>query len=407
MKARRLTPNQRAPNEVSVGVGRMASPVLLPRQRSCACGGTCTPCRAQQGAHTFEHAWTGSVPPIVDEVLASPGIPLDVHTRAHMESRFGHDFGRVRVHHDSKAADSAAAVQARAYTVGQDVVMGNGQFLPGTDRGRGLLAHELTHVVQQSRGGTASGTDPILQRAGFGEVKLAEATQNGELQSSDDLVAGLPAPDCRTRFSQLFWLDAIYHPQRPECCFAQVSLRTDSNRLGVFRADHLIEGQPDCDYGDQRRHDFWIGPWRILDITLTLMTVMNMCGEEETLDLQGQGSVRGEAVPAASPGTNPKPSAVDTQPEHIVEASQGRLGKNHEIRYDSGCDVVSFQPHDRAQPARIFKWDPGQELFVDEQDPRNGKTPGQLEQMAGIVLKEYQDGSWQGSHCGDLPRWAL
>jgi hypothetical protein len=106
-----------------------------------------------------------------------------------MESRFGHDFGRVRVHHDSKAADSAAAVQARAYTVGQDVVMGSGQFSPDTSMGRGLLAHELAHVVQQSRGGAASVGGPILQRAGFGEVKTAEATQNGELQSFDDLAA--------------------------------------------------------------------------------------------------------------------------------------------------------------------------------------------------------------------------
>lgn len=407
MKAPRLTPRQDRSHASSVSVRQVASPVLRPRERSCACSGTCPQCRAPQVAHTFEPAWRGGVPPIVDEVLALPGEPLEAGLRAQMESRFGHDFGKVRVHRDGKAAASATAVQARAYTVGQDVVMGNGQFSPDTRRGRRLLAHELTHVVQQSRGGGASAGAPIVQRAGFGEVKIAESTQSGTSQPSGDLAAGLPAPDCRTRFAQLFWLDAIYHPQSPACCFAQVSLRSDPNRLGVFRADHLIEGRPDCEYGDQRQHAFWIGPWRILDITPTLMTVMNMCGEEETLDLQGQGSVRGEAVPAASPAASAKPEAVNPSPEHIVEESQGRLGKTHEIRYDSGCDVVSFQPHDRAQSARIFKWDPGQELFVDEQDPTNGKTPGQLEQMAGIVLKEYQDGSWQGKNCGDLPSWAL
>lgn len=375
--------------------------------RSCSCGNTCQDCRARQVTDRLPHSWTGTIPPLVDEVLALPGEPLEAGLRAQMESRFGHDFGKVRVHRDGKAAASATAVQARAYTVGQDVVMGNGQFSPDTRRGRRLLAHELAHVVQQSRGCGASAGAPIVQRAGFGEVKIAESTQSGTSQPSGDLAAGLPAPDCRTRFAQLFWLDAIYHPQSPACCFAQVSLRSDPNRLGVFRADHLIEGRPDCEYGDQRQHAFWIGPWRILDITPTLMTVMNMCGEEETLDLQGQDSVGGEAVPAANPGASAKPEAVNPSPEHIVEESQGRLGKTHEIRYDSGCDVVSFQPHDRAQPARIFKWDPGQELFVDEQDPTNGQTPGQLEQMAGIVLKEYQDGSWQGKNCGDLPSWAL
>jgi hypothetical protein len=66
-----------------------------------------------------------------------------------MEPRFGHDFGRVRVHTNTKAADSARAVNADAYTVGRDVVFGAGRFTPGTSEGRRLLAHELTHVVQQ------------------------------------------------------------------------------------------------------------------------------------------------------------------------------------------------------------------------------------------------------------------
>ena len=91
------------------------------------------------------------VPPIVDEVLNSPGQPLDSATSAFMESRFGHDFSQVRVHTDSYAARSAKAIDARAYTVGRNIVFGAGQFQPATQRGRKLLAHELTHVVQQRR----------------------------------------------------------------------------------------------------------------------------------------------------------------------------------------------------------------------------------------------------------------
>jgi len=91
----------------------------------------------------------GDIPPIVRNVLNSHGQPLDTSTRAFMEPRFGHDFSKVRVHTDAHAAESARSVNAYAYTVGQDVVFGTGQYAPGTSEGRKVLAHELTHVVQQ------------------------------------------------------------------------------------------------------------------------------------------------------------------------------------------------------------------------------------------------------------------
>ncbi len=95
------------------------------------------------------------VPLIVHEVLRSPGQPLDAETREFMEPRFEHDFSKVRVHTDEKAAESSSAVNAMAYTVGRDVVFGSGQYAPETGEGRKLMAHELTHVVQQARGGAS------------------------------------------------------------------------------------------------------------------------------------------------------------------------------------------------------------------------------------------------------------
>ena len=89
------------------------------------------------------------VPPIVHEVLRSSGQPLDPTTRAIMEPRFGYDFSQVRVHADGRAAESARAVRALAYTVGQDVVLGMEQHSPKSSKGKQLLAHELVHVVQQ------------------------------------------------------------------------------------------------------------------------------------------------------------------------------------------------------------------------------------------------------------------
>ncbi len=81
-----------------------------------------------------------------------PGLPLDASNRALMEARFGTNFGHVRVHTDAQAVESAQALNARAYTVGQDMVFGAGQYAPGTTEGKKLLAHELTHVVQQEAG---------------------------------------------------------------------------------------------------------------------------------------------------------------------------------------------------------------------------------------------------------------
>lgn len=100
------------------------------------------------------------VPPIVHDVLRSPGRPLDREARALVEPRFGHDFSRVRVHTGAQAAESAQAVNAVAYTVGNHVVFGAGQYAPHSPPGMRVLAHELTHVVQQ-RGASVSETTPL------------------------------------------------------------------------------------------------------------------------------------------------------------------------------------------------------------------------------------------------------
>lgn len=89
-------------------------------------------------------------PAIVHDTLRSIGRPLEDAPRRFMEARFGHDFSRVRVHDNHQAAQSAAAIHARAYTVGTAIVFGESQYAPNTFAGIRLLAHELTHVVQQA-----------------------------------------------------------------------------------------------------------------------------------------------------------------------------------------------------------------------------------------------------------------
>ncbi|MBN2385425.1 MAG: DUF4157 domain-containing protein [Anaerolineales bacterium] len=92
---------------------------------------------------------SGEAPGGVQAALQSPGQPLEADTRAFLEPRFGQDLSRVRIHADARAARSAGALNALAYTVGRDIVFSAGQYRPDTLAGRKLLAHELAHVLQQ------------------------------------------------------------------------------------------------------------------------------------------------------------------------------------------------------------------------------------------------------------------
>ena len=94
----------------------------------------------------------------VHDVVSSGGAPLQPDVRSDMESRFGQDFGDVRVHTDGAAHESAKSVNAQAYTVGSDVVFQRDKYDPESEAGKHMLAHELTHVVQQ-RNGPVDGTE--------------------------------------------------------------------------------------------------------------------------------------------------------------------------------------------------------------------------------------------------------
>lgn len=149
-------------------------------RRKCACGGSseCAECADKK---TVQRKGEGTIvgskaPPIVHEVLSSSGRPLDHATRNFFEPRFGHDFGNVRVHADTRAAESARAVGALAYTVGDHIAFGPGRYSPQTPAGEHLLSHELVHVVQQAPSVVDS---PTLQRYEAGEH--AQFGETGEI----------------------------------------------------------------------------------------------------------------------------------------------------------------------------------------------------------------------------------
>ena len=141
-------------DRVADQVMRMPEPRL---QRACACGGACPECaQKEEGGERIQTKpvqpggeGATEAPGSVREVLRSPGQPIDSATRSFFEPRFGQDFSNVRVHTDSRAAQSAQDVDALAYTFQNHVVFRSGGYQPQTSAGRRLLAHELTHVVQQ------------------------------------------------------------------------------------------------------------------------------------------------------------------------------------------------------------------------------------------------------------------
>jgi hypothetical protein len=218
--------------------------VLRYLQRKCSCGGTCDACKShglpigptddpheREAEQTAEHVMSGGVlqrkcsqckeeeeetrtrklqrqeagagpataPPVVHEVLNSPGRPLDHATRGFMEPRLGSNFGGVRIHTDSRAAESARSVSALAYTVGQDIVFASGQYSPESATGKRLLAHELTHVVQQQQWGgsgtlAASSSAPVIAGEHSAAEREAEALSHRVMAGQSVAGRRLAAP---------------------------------------------------------------------------------------------------------------------------------------------------------------------------------------------------------------------
>jgi len=142
------------------------------------------------GNATVSAALEEQEPSLVKKVVGSGGgSPLDRDTKGFMESRLGADFGDVRVHTDATASESARSVQAHAYTVGSDVVFQSGKYAPESESGKRMLAHELTHVVQQRSG-------PVDGTPAEGGVKISHPSDSFEQaaeSTADRVMSAQPA----------------------------------------------------------------------------------------------------------------------------------------------------------------------------------------------------------------------
>lgn len=146
-------------------------------------------------------------PPAVHQALNSPGQALDGRTRDFFEPHFGMDLGDVRIHADGGSGRAARAVNAQAFTHGGDIVFDSGAYQPESDAGRRLLAHELTHVVQQA-GGEGAGT---LQRTAYSDCSeeqepTVRAATRAAINALGPVVSRLRQRPLTQHVSDALWL---------------------------------------------------------------------------------------------------------------------------------------------------------------------------------------------------------
>jgi outer membrane protein OmpA-like peptidoglycan-associated protein len=182
----------------------------------------------------------------VNQALRSPGQPLDTSTRNFMESRFRYDFSQVKIHTNSIAAESARKVNAHAYTVGNSVVFARGQYTPDTTAGRKLLAHELTHTIQQAPAGRSA----LQSKLNIGAINTPEETEaehvaeqvaNGAVNpvtqiSAVPVLRRQPADSSTTGTSEADFTSEQKRGGQPRAAFVDAGKRGEDNvRIAITR----------------------------------------------------------------------------------------------------------------------------------------------------------------------------
>ncbi len=195
-------------------------------RRKCDCGkhtggGECEECQKKKSGDpllqrsALNPGSASVIPPVVHEVLRSPGQPLDAGTRAFFEPRFGQDFSRVRVHTNALAAESASAVGAAAYAYGNNVVFGKNQFSPASPAGRGVLAHELAHVAQTRSEIPSGGPQRVSSPSDASESEAQAIAERVTVPMSPSLEQDWNSPKATTDVSRT--LSRLVGPATTHC----------------------------------------------------------------------------------------------------------------------------------------------------------------------------------------------
>lgn len=248
-----------------------------------------------------------------DKLATSHGEPLAEGTRKHMEVRFGHDFSGVRVHTDASAAEMCASLQADAFTAGRDIYFARGQYSPGSREGQRLLAHELTHSVQQQVGsspaalqpgarGVSSPDDPQETEAErVSDAALSRGPDGaGEPKTSGGFNASGVTPQPATKGAQAFDLSHVITPapagviqrqgqrQRPPALYPGDAVFATSPDVYLFLPVTPISKK-----------------WDLLKPTFTPLVggTFIVDGIPISYNLQGEAAAQSNAVMTFGPGT--------------------------------------------------------------------------------------------------------
>ena len=187
--------------------------------------------------------------------LQGKGQPLPEQSRQFFEPRFGRDFSQVTIHNGSYANELASSVNAKAFTYGSHIVFGQGEFQPGTDAGKRLMGHELTHVIQQQGAGGQIQRMPMMPPPGLGDAVAQQTLDDGVAPNA---VTCPPTPDCPEAFCKPYRSEkmAKYHRDtRGGMYLAAVSMAVDSRVVPLWR-EYINGGSSLKDLSGQFGNDF-------------------------------------------------------------------------------------------------------------------------------------------------------
>jgi hypothetical protein len=313
-----------------------------------------------------------SIPASVANVLAGTGSPLDPALRRDMENRFGHDFSSVRIFADRDAERSAADVRAQAYTVGDRIVFGAGRFAPKTREGQHLIAHELTHVVQQ--GGQAA-----MQRApltGTPGVSISSV----DIKSND--------PDCQYQKGEA-----------EKSRSAQGILNFDIERgefLGIQPADAVVIADFRVDDGELRPateslfRKYWLSSFDKASIGGLEIVGFNDCVGWESRNLQLRQQ-RAQAVARLLPGISASAAPFGEYP--VANSSERGRALNRSVIIKPKIKPPPPPPPPRKQEATITMQEPDTKNCSTEQRRQLSIAFPAAKLMAQHALKEFASGN--------------
>jgi hypothetical protein len=336
-----------------------------------------------------------SVPPIVHEALQFPGEPLDSTTRVSMAQGLGHDFRKVRIHADEQAAESASALNARAYTVGPHIVFGRGQYATETREGKKLLAHELTHVIQQK---TSQGGLP-------NELRVSSSRSDHEYEA-ETVAENLIREQSTTRISVMSAEPQIQRQIQPEDVsdeMAGVMMRvSDSATVGSIQlvAGDLVQ----------------VVNWSYTTDTVQVRLMRPFVGPQPVLDISKRLL---RPIAPGTPGIAPYGAGIDQvigdleQGDQRIAAEQARRGgpRPGEIPRVEGLQRNRMRLLNRRliQEQMFNRFDPVIRQWTDYYNPLFGYTgenaldPNLVKSM---LFQESQMGT-AGQHLEAAPRWPV